>query len=497
MRKWFILSICMVASGLGGFFAIPYVTGQSSTPIVAPKDPYSYRDVVQKVLPAVVSIETKSTTVKTSHAATKTRPSDNSQIPEQFRKFFENLPKEFEGQIPETPHHAFGSGVLVDPKGVILTNYHVLRGADEVVVQLQDGRKFTTKDIKSDPKTDLAIVRINAKSALPYLELGDSDSMQIGDRVLAVGAPYGLTGTVTSGIVSAKGRSLHMNMYEDFIQTDAAINPGNSGGPLVNMEGKVIGINTAIKSASGASAGVGMAITSNLVKNIKEQLLTTGTVHRGYLGVQIRPLDPEVASRLGVADQSGVVVSHVFDKTPAAKAGIQAGDIITGIAGTPIKNATDLQRRMAAVVPGKKVEVGIVRDGAAKMFDVAVEEQPREFGSTASSAPETPKSEENPTRLEKLGVELSDMTPALAEQFGFNDKVSGVAVAKVEPNSIAAEAGLQRGMMIVKIDKQPVRSATTAHEMLSKASLEKGILLEVKSAQGGVNYLMLKSGSNS
>ena len=188
-------------------------------------------------------------------------------------------------------------GFIVDAKGVVLTNHHVVDGAKEVVVQLTDGRKFVSKDIKSDPKTDLALVLIDAKTPLPALDLGDSNAMQIGDRVLAVGAPFGLTGSVTAGIISAKGRSLHMNTSEDFLQTDAAINPGNSGGPLVNMDGQVIGINTAIKSSTGGSQGVGLAITSDMARNIMQQLLKNGVVRRGYLGVQVRTLEPEVAVR--------------------------------------------------------------------------------------------------------------------------------------------------------------------------------------------------------
>jgi len=500
MRKWFIFSFCLALAGVGGFLVSPYVTGQTSAPLVTPRDAYSYSGVVQKVLPAVVSIETKTISVKNTHSGARKQALDESQIPEEFKKFFEMLPK-LEGrqfQFPENmpQQHAFGSGFIVDPKGVILTNYHVVRGASEVVVQLQDGQKFTSKDIKIDPKTDLAIVRIESKSPLPYLEFGDSDHMQIGDRVLAVGAPFRLTGTVTSGIVSAKGRSLHMNMYEDYLQTDAAINPGNSGGPLVNLEGKVIGINTAIKSTSGGSDGIGMAITSNLAKNVMRQLLTTGVVHRGYLGVQARPLDPDVAARLGVAGGHGVVVAKVFDNTPAAKAGIQAGDVITSVAGQEVKDVTDLQRRVADAAVGKKLDLNIVRDGAAKAFGVTMEEQPSVFGSTASSAPDTPKGDKESMHVEKMGIEVKEMTPILAEEFGFKDKTSGALVANVEADSIAADAGLQRGMLISKIDKQAVASAAAARDALTKGSLEKGILLEVRSADGAVNYLMLRGGKN-
>src|SRR5438132_1210806 len=224
------------------------------------------------------------------------------------------------------PQQSFGSGFLIDPKGVVLTNFHVVDGADRVEVTLKDGRKYISKEIKGDRKNDLAIVRFTPGSPLPHLQLGDSDAMEIGDRVLAVGAPFGLAGSVTAGIVSAKGRdglSPGRAVYEDYLQTDAAINPGNSGGPLVNMEGKVIGINTAIRTRSGGFQGVGLAITSNVAQNIVDQLTREGVVHRGYLGIGFEPLDPAVAEELHLKDQSGVLVTAVTKNAPAGKAGIK------------------------------------------------------------------------------------------------------------------------------------------------------------------------------
>src|SRR5262249_34619202 len=345
----------------------------------------------------------------------------------------------FEMPSPDQiPHHGFGSGVVVDPKGVILTNHHVVAGADEVEVQLMDGRKFTSKDIKSDPKTDLAIVRIDAKGDLPYLELGDSDAMEIGDRVLAAGAPFGLKGSVSAGIVSAKGRNgLNMNMYEDFLQTDAAINPGNSGGPPINLDGQVVGINSMIKTQSGGFQGVGLAISSNMAKNIMTQLLKEGTVKRGYLGIQIKDLvDTDVASRLGVKEH-GVLVAQVFDNAPAAKSGIQSGDVITAIEGKPVKDGKDLQRLVAGVPLGKPVNVTVVRDGKEKVMAVTVENQPDDFGTTRVPLPRAPKREQNPTSLGKLGAEVIDLTPDMAEQLGYKAKAKGPVVSQVEHGSVA------------------------------------------------------------
>ena len=513
MLRWSILSACLILGGITGVVAAPLVSSPKPTPLTAPKELLSYRDIVKKVLPAVVSIETQPMPVaKTSQPVPKEKSSSNeSQLPKEFRKFFEQFGiqpfgssdqshkffEPFEGQpfeFPEpTPHHGYGSGFVVDPKGVILTNNHVVQGAKEVVVRLEDGRHFVTKEIKTDPKTDLAIVRIDAKSPLPYLELGNSDAMQIGDRVLAVGAPFGLSGSVTAGIISAKGRHLNMNLYENFLQTDAAINPGNSGGPLVNMEGQVIGVNTAIKSSTGGSQGVGLAIPSNLAGNIMEQLVKNGVVRRGYLGVQIRALEPGVAVRLGVKSKIGVAVAKVFDGTPAAKAGIKDGDVITAIGGKAIKNGTQMQQIVAALPLKKPVEVSIVRDGQARTFSVTIEQQPQNFGSRSTPNPKTPQHQQNALSLDKIGIELQDMTPELAEQFGFQDKTTGALVTQVQQGSIADEAGLQRGMLIVKVEHQAVGSAQTAQETLKKASLEKGILVQVRSPQGGVNYLLLKA----
>jgi serine protease Do len=301
LRSSLALASVLVAGLSVGLIGGPVLKGQAPVQTGIPKDHDSYSPVVKKVLPAVVSIEThpKPVVKQAKQPGRKRLPEglDKQQLPEEFRKFFEDFGGQpFQFEFPDqSPPTSFGSGFLVDPRGTILTNHHVVNGTDEVEVQLADGRKFTSNDIKTDPKTDLAVVRIQAKEPLPYLELGDSRAMEIGDRVLAVGAPFHLLGSVTAGIVSGKGRNVHINMYEDFLQTDAAINPGNSGGPLVNLEGKVIGINTAIKSSSGGSQGVGLAIASDMAKRIMHDLLTNGHVSRGYLGVQVKDLDEEVA----------------------------------------------------------------------------------------------------------------------------------------------------------------------------------------------------------
>jgi serine protease Do len=327
---------------------------QAEPKLVAPipRELTSYREIVKSVVPAVVSIEAKAKPKRIL------RPREDAK------------PVEI----------GFGSGVIVEAKGVILTNFHVIEGAELVEVKLTDGRKFISKDMVGDPKTDLAIVRIQTDKPLPVLEIGDSDTMEVGDRVLAVGAPFGLAGSVTHGIISAKSRNLKLNVYEDFLQTDAAINPGNSGGPLVNLEGKLIGINSAIKSRSGGFQGIGMAISSNLAKTVMQQLLKDGMVKRGYLGVQIRDVDDEVAPKLNVKPNAGVLITRVFEATPGAKGGLKAGDIVTNIGGKAVLNGTELQRVVAALPLGKPVEVLLLRDGQAVTTKITIEEQPESYG---------------------------------------------------------------------------------------------------------------------
>ena len=358
-----MISPTRIALGAGALFLFATLSllplhGQAPTvvppplppAVVAFKDPASFRDVVKKVLPAVVNIEVK------------------------LAKKTEDDP-------------GFGSGVIIESSGVVLTNFHVVEGADIVEVQLQDGRKFTSKDIRKDVKSDLAIVRLKADAPLPFLDLGDSDLMEVGDRVLAVGAPFGLKGSVTQGIVSAKSRNnLKLNQYEDFLQTDAAINPGNSGGPLINLEGQVIGVNSAIKTKTGGFQGVGLAISSNMARDIVRQLLKEGVVRRGYVGVGLRELDDELAAKYGLKRGAGVVVAKVYDKSPGAKAGLKVGDVITGIAGNPVGDAYSLPKLVSLLPLNQKVEIVFVRDGKMYSQQIAIEEQPVDY-----SAPETPK----------------------------------------------------------------------------------------------------------
>jgi serine protease Do len=500
MARWSIAAAALLVGGAAGvFLAGPLTQGQAPARTNIPKELTSYRDIVKKVLPAVVMIESKAKPAARRPAAPRRRsPFGNQGIPPELRRFFEDRPEpqpqQFGDDEDDSPYLGLGSGFVVDPKGVILTNNHVVDGADEVDVFFKDGKKLTSRDIKTDPKTDLAIVRVDAKQALPYLELGDSNDMEIGDRVLAVGAPFGLSGSVTAGIVSAKGRSLRMNMYEDFLQTDAAINPGNSGGPLVNLDGQVIGINSAIKSRSGGFQGVGLAISSNLARSIMEQLLKNGAVHRGYLGIQIENLvDADLAKKLGVKEEGGVLVKDVMPDGPSEKAGVREGDVITEVAGKPVKDSRELQTVVAGLPTGKAVDLTVVRDGKPQTLHVKIVEQPRDFNTRAEApAPRRDRRPSGSISLDQYGLDVLDLTPEIADELGYRDSATGAVIGQVERNSPAYEKGLRRGMLITKVERQTVRSARDVREKLRKVNPDEGALLQVQTPQGGSELVLLK-----
>jgi serine protease Do len=479
MKRWLLPTLMLLLGlGVGSTFVGSWLHGQNPQPIrpsAIPRELTSFRDVVKPILPAVVSIETRAKPVN-----------GFKEMPLPFKDF----------PIPNDPSRfGFGSGFFIDPSGVVVTNYHVVEGAETAIVHLLDGRKFSSKNIRVDRRTDLAVILLDVKNGqFPFLAFGDSDAMEIGDRVLAVGAPFGLAGSVTQGIISAKGRNgLHMNMYEDFLQTDAAINPGNSGGPLVNLEGKVVGINAAIKSKNGGFQGVGLAVASNLAKNVVESLRTTGTVQRGYLGVQVRELDPQVAARLGVPKDTGVVIAQVFDSTPGSKGGLQAGDILTSVAGTAIKDGKMLQS-VVARLPVNKVAVATVhRDGKTLDLNITVEEQPATYGTDATiPVPRNQSPLPNVVTLDALGIDIAELNGPIVEDFGYRKGTQGVIITRIHENSIATDSGLRRGMLITKIDNQAVNSPAAAQQVLQGTNLTRGILLQVASPQGGVSYVLLQ-----
>jgi serine protease Do len=363
-----------VGVAIGAFLAGPSSHGE---PAAASRELTSYRDVVRRVLPAVVSIEAKARP-QPAAPRRKTRPANFDRLPREMQQYIEEMERR-EQAAPDDGNLGFGSGFLIDPKGVIVTNFHVVEGAETLEVTLTDGRKFTTRDYVTDRKTDLAVVRVATTEDLPVVEFGDSDAMEMGDRVLAFGSPFGLTGTVTQGIVSAKGRAIKLNFYEDFIQTDAALNPGSSGGPLVGLDGKVIGVTAAIKSRNGGFQGVGLAIAANMARTVIRLLARDGAVKRGYLGVKIDELKPEDAARLGL-NNMGVVVKKIFPNSPASDGGLKVGDVITAINGRPVKDGLELSKIVEWLPPNAAAELTIFRDGKAMKLTLTITEQPETVG---------------------------------------------------------------------------------------------------------------------
>jgi serine protease Do len=476
----------MTAGGLvvGRYAVPPAVHGQPA----APHEMTSYRDVVKQVLPAVVSIEAKSKPKKSDSAtARRNQPQFNNDIPDELRRFFPQFPDM--DNMPQQQRQAFGSGFIVDANGTVMTNNHVVAGADEVEVTLTDGRKFSSSDIKTDKDTDLAVIHLKANKSLPYLRFGDSSQMEIGDRVLAVGAPFGLAGSVTQGIISAKGRDLGLNRYDDFLQTDAAINPGNSGGPLINLAGEVVGINSAIKSRSGGFQGVGMAITSNTARNVMSQLEKNGIVKRPYLGIEMaRDVSPDVAAQLGIKEGKGVVVARVVPNSPAAKAGVQSDDVILSLDGKAIPDNRSLLRTVGGLDIGKKTKVEVLREGKSTELTLKLEEQPKGYGDPKPATARSRGDGEGVT-MEKFGLELGDLPADRAQAY---DVKGGALVTSVEPNSPAAEAGIGRGMVITKVDKKDVTTAESARQALEKSDQSKGVMLHLRSPEGGTAIVLLK-----
>jgi serine protease Do len=406
-------------------------------------------------------------------------------LPDSLRQFFGN---QFGGMLPPQSmgprvEHGLGSGVVITKDGYILTNNHVVDGAKEVKVTLTDGREFTAKVIGRDPKTDIAVVKIDADS-LPVVPLADSSNVKVGDVVLAVGNPFGVGQTVTEGIVSAKNRgNMGIEDYEDFIQTDAAINPGNSGGALVDIDGRLIGINTAILSDSGGSQGVGFAVPSDLARTVMESLVKNGHVTRGYLGVMIQNVTPALAQEFNLKAPTGALIGDVVANGPADQAGLKDGDVVTEFNGQKITDSRQLQLAVAETSPGSKVTVKILRDGDSKTLEVTVKQLP----GTGSVADAGSQNGNDTGTLNGIGV--GDLDPQTRAQFHIPDTVHGAVVTQVEPGSAAAEAGLKTGDVIESINRQPVKNADDAVQLTTNTA-SKQTLVRVWD-NGGSRYIVV------
>ncbi len=437
----------------------------------------SYSPVIKQVAPSVVRVNV--TERAKTVAAQELPPFFNDP---QFRQFFgnpygygpeqgRNAPRE--RRQPE--QQGLGSGVIVSADGYILTNNHVVNGADVIKISLNDGRELTAKVVGTDPKSDLAVIKVDAKD-LPYVTFTDSDKIEVGDMVLAIGNPFGIGQSVTSGMVSALGRATMGLDYEDFIQTDAAINPGNSGGALIDVKGRLVGINTAIYSRSGGFQGIGFAIPANLARSVMEQLVANGKVVRGYLGVQMQAIDSDLAEQFSLKNKDGAIVVEVLPGSPAAKAGLEAGDVITKFQGKDVKDGRALKFSVAGISPGTKVAVEVLRQGKMEKLDIKVGEQPKDMSLARSSS--SPKSEGTLN-----GVGVADIEPAARREFGISSRVQGALVTEVEPTSAAAAAGLQPGDVIQEINREPVRTAEDAVK-LTESNESKKTLLRVWNRQG-------------
>jgi len=440
----------------------------------------SLAPLIKQLKPAVVNIST--TTVVKNHPRVPQmpHPPGGPGGGDPWGDFFERY---FGQPMPEFRSNALGSGFLINNEGFVLTNNHVVGEATEIKVRLADGREFSAKVVGKDPPTDVALVKLEkAPKDLPTVPLGDSDALEQGDFVLALGNPLGLRESASFGIVSAKDRTINAGPFDDFIQTDAAINPGNSGGPLFNMRGEVIGINTAIVSPQ-IGQGIGFAVPINVAKQLLPQLEKGGKVARGYMGVTVRELTPDLAQGFGLPPATkGALVEQVMPKTPAAKAGIQVGDVVVAVNGKPVEVPGQLTRAVAAVTPGNKVSITVLRDSKKRDISVAVAQRPDEEVLARGEGPEEGEGgEAAPAEAKgpKLGLRLQALTADVARELKV-EADSGVLVAEVSPDGPAASAGVQRGDLIVEVNRQPVKKPEQVAHLVSKAKPGDVVLLRVR-----------------
>ena len=441
--------------------APPAASNSTEAPLTAPDTaarrqqvmPDSFADLVEKVSPAVVNINT------TSVIEQPTGPMfpEGSPFSDLFREFGMPSPNQgnpFGGQ-PQTPQraNALGSGFVISDDGFIVTNNHVIEGADEIEIEFKDGARRKAEVVGTDKQTDIALLKVDATD-LPFVGFGDSDVARVGDWVLALGNPLGQGFSASTGIVSARGRAL-TGTYDDFIQTDASINRGNSGGPLFNMDGEVIGVNTAILSPNGGSIGIGFSMASNVVTSVVDQLREFGETRRGWLGVKIQRVTPEIAESLGLENDRGAMVTDVFDG-PASEAGIRPGDVIVDFGGNEIEDDRDLVARVGQAPIGEKVDVTILRDG--KTEDVAVTLGRRETAEGGDGATGSQPSEGGANSDQLLGMSLQLLTPELAAELGLSEDQGGVVIREVEADSDAADKGLAPGDVITEANQQPIAS---------------------------------------
>ncbi|MFQ5672785.1 MAG: DegQ family serine endoprotease [Nitrospinales bacterium] len=460
---WFstlgLLSLQTGGAGLP-FAETAYALSDKSAPL--PAD--IFVKIAKAYKPGVVGISTKVNSEDSRFGSPPGR--DRGPIPNPFEQFFDRFGRDRERQ----PRPGMGSGIIIDAEGLVLTNFHVVKGADEIDIQLQNEKKYKAKLIGSDAETDIALLKLVRKEGdtrpFQYLKMGDSDKLEVGEWVVAIGNPFGLSQTVTVGVVSAKGRNIGSGRYDEFIQTDASINPGNSGGPLFNVKGEVVGINTAIISGgAGGNVGIGFAIPINLAKGILKDLKEKGKVTRGWLGVMIQKITPDLQKSFGLAHSEGALVGDVMPNSPASIAGVKRGDVIVEFDHHKIKVMDELPKVVAGTPPGKSVEIRVIRDGKDKKLNITIDVLKDEEEKLASLG-------------ETLGLRVQDITPELAQSLNLKSN-EGVLVSDVVPGDPAGEAGLRRGDVITEVNRKPVHNAAEFHKFTSRAK-KKTILLLVR-----------------
>ena len=472
-RLFFSLMIILIGGFIWGYALESGIAAQKAPEGESPAMmvPASFSELAKQAQPGVVNIRTVKTVkgggrVFQHFFGNPFNPRDPSR---NFGPFSDERP-------PDYKQRSLGSGFIIDRDGYIVTNNHVIEGADEIKVSLANDKEFDAEIVGRDPNTDLALIKIKGASDLIPLKLGDSDNLAVGSWVVAMGSPFGLEQTVTAGIVSAKGRVIGSGPYDDFIQTDASINPGNSGGPLLNMNGEVIGINTAIVAQG---QGIGFAIPINLARGIIDQLKAHGSVTRGWLGVGIQDLTPELAEYYGIKDRQGVLIAQVFEGDPADKAGIKAKDVIIEVDGKPVSSSRELTAMIAAIPVGQKTPVKILRDGQEKTVNVEIAKRP---DSERLAKSESEKGEE-------LGIQIAEITPELARRFGHSETEKGVLVVGVEPGSKAEAAGVQQGDVVKEVNRTAV---STPDELRAEIGKKDKLQLLVKRPNAG--FVVIKIG---
>jgi serine protease Do len=470
-----------------------------TSPALPPPPPEDF--AVAEKLSKVFNYVSRNVSDSVVHITAEKRPKMSERIfspdEEILRRFFPNEPF-FQSPQRSRPQMGLGSGVIIDSEGLIVTNNHVVEGADKIKIVLSDGREVTPEWVRFDPPSDLALIKVKEKG-LPALMLADSDKVAVGDIVMAVGNPFGLDKTVTQGIVSYIGRGMRISStinYSNYIQTDAAINPGNSGGPLVNLKGHIIGINSAILSRTATYAGIGFAIPSNTVKFVVEQLKKSETVVRSYLGVQIDDLTVPLAKNFGLEGTEGALIPEVYENTPASKAGLKSGDIILEFDGVKIVDRQQLQNLVAQTPPGKEVKVKVWRDKKMITLTVKMEKMPQKFLAGQFLKKYRGESDEDivdePVEIKELGLYVQDMNRELAEKYDYSPRVKGPVIVQIDPDGEGARLGLSEGDIFLQVQNKNVRSVGELMAILKKVSFQEGVIVLVRSVDGGARYVNIK-----